>query len=570
MLRCNGGGGGDGGDGGSTTDGRHVRQTERESMAAEVAALRARAAQLESVRQRAQDVVEDAETAAEAAEARVAGLTTEAEAESRVMEGKKLVQDLEDRLQDVKAAVEAAARRQQELEIRIAANKDRTEELQRKLHNCRTAQRSRLNEVTNLQATLKRIVKERDSVRREYGGGTAPGGGRTCTRTCVDAGDGGSGKGTDGCADQVAAAAATATATATAVEGKEQLQQQKQQQREERQEMKDTKEKGGDGEEDVATSEKQANALRARLRSLQSEHARLEGSQVLPAQLLQFQERVSAVAILRERATNLASAADMLQMTIEQSEDQVLAANTAVFNAVRRRFVTLCGRLLPTLDLDLTASYGCASRGVAVRFRRCGGSGGSGSDAANGDDGSGGYGEGSWSDELGQLSGGQRTLVSVAMLLGLALAIGGGGGGGLFLLDEVDAALDEHNQAAVAALLRYLAHRGRGCQVLAVTHNAAFQAACEGFVRVTRGSAGTQVEATGLAATSSEAQPPLQLRAADADPRVGGDAGTPHDGGAGGNGRDGGTAAGGCHGTSSSGLVLITAKRARTAGTRRM
>ncbi len=89
-------------------------------------------------------------------------------------------------------------------------------------------------------------------------------------------------------------------------------------------------------------------------------------------------------------------------------------------------------------------------------------------------------------------TGGQRTLVSLALLLALAqcssssssgstagggdaAASGGagggpgtgggtGGGGGLWLLDEVDAALDEHNQAAVARLLRHLAH-GEGCQV---------------------------------------------------------------------------------------------------------
>ena len=42
----------------------------------------------------------------------------------------------------------------------------------------------------------------------------------------------------------------------------------------------------------------------------------------------------------------------------------------------------------------------------------------------------------------------------------------------------MDAALDEPNQARVADLLRRLAHGsgGSGCQVLAVTHNAAFQA----------------------------------------------------------------------------------------------
>ncbi len=54
-----------------------------------------------------------------------------------------------------------------------------------------------------------------------------------------------------------------------------------------------------------------------------------------------------------------------------------------------------------------------------------------------------------------------------------------GAGQRVLLLDEVDAALDEPNQARVAALLKQLAG-GSGAaarQVLAVTHNAAFQAA---------------------------------------------------------------------------------------------
>jgi ABC-type uncharacterized transport system ATPase component len=45
-----------------------------------------------------------------------------------------------------------------------------------------------------------------------------------------------------------------------------------------------------------------------------------------------------------------------------------------------------------------------------------------------------------WHTNLGQLSGGQRTLVSLAMLLAVART---GGACGLLLLDEVDAALDE-------------------------------------------------------------------------------------------------------------------------------
>jgi chromosome segregation ATPase len=65
--------------------------------------------------------------------------------------------------------------------------------------------------------------------------------------------------------------------------------------------------------------------------------------------------------------------------------------------------------------------------------------------------------------------------VSLAMLLAVARS---GSSCGLLLLDEVDAALDEHNQGAAAALLRQLAHDApSACQVLCATHNAGFQAA---------------------------------------------------------------------------------------------
>lgn len=66
-----------------------------------------------------------------------------------------------------------------------------------------------------------------------------------------------------------------------------------------------------------------------------------------------------------------------------------------------------------------------------------------------------------WGSQLDVLSGGQRSLVSLALLLAAARC---GGRCSLFLLDEVDAALDESNQRAVVALLRELAHRER-CQV---------------------------------------------------------------------------------------------------------
>lgn len=127
-------------------------------------------------------------------------------------------------------------------------------------------------------------------------------------------------------------------------------------------------------------------------------------------------EYVSQIVVMQDKAEQ-----DGLGLSIEArslhpphppnplTHTQVLAANTAVYNAVRRRFVSLCARLLPALELDLAAPFGCASRGVMVRFRRQqrdrrdGGSGNFTNDIKS--DGMNVGARDSWSDELGQLSG---------------------------------------------------------------------------------------------------------------------------------------------------------------------
>lgn len=126
----------------------------------------------------------------------------------------------------------------------------------------------------------------------------------------------------------------------------------------------------------------------------------------------------------------------------------------------------------------------------ACRFQRLEDTSGS---TAAGDGGS-----SQWITSLGQLSGGQQTLVSLAMLLAVARS---GNGSSLFLMDEIDAALDEHNQARASALLRQLAHAGdnSGCQILCVTHNAAFQQVCDAFVQVVRGPHGSSMPAAAAA-----------------------------------------------------------------------
>ena len=66
----------------------------------------------------------------------------------------------------------------------------------------------------------------------------------------------------------------------------------------------------------------------------------------------------------------------------------------------------------------------------------------------------------------------------------VAAASCSGAGATVLLVDEADAALDEANQAAAASLLCVLlASQSRCSQVLAVSHNPAFQAAAARIVR---------------------------------------------------------------------------------------
>eukprot|EP00884_Botryococcus_braunii_P001051 jgi/Botrbrau1/10947/Bobra.0383s0003.2 len=67
-----------------------------------------------------------------------------------------------------------------------------------------------------------------------------------------------------------------------------------------------------------------------------------------------------------------------------------------------------------------------------------------------------------------------------------------GGRGSLFLLDEVDAALDEANQQSIGILLKKL-HDAYSleCQILCVTHNASFISVCDNVIQVKKEACGT-------------------------------------------------------------------------------
>lgn len=98
---------------------------------------------------------------------------------------------------------------------------------------------------------------------------------------------------------------------------------------------------------------------------------------------------------------------------------QVLRINEEVFLSVADRFSELCLMLLPSLKINLVKTKECASQGLAVTIKHSKDEGRFG---------------------LEQLSGGQRSLVSLSLLVAAAQE---GSHSSALLLDEIDAALDE-------------------------------------------------------------------------------------------------------------------------------
>eukprot|EP00955_Chlamydomonas_euryale_P038625 351140-Chlamydomonas_euryale.AAC.45 len=200
-------------------------------------------------------------------------------------------------------------------------------------------------------------------------------------------------------------------------------------------------------------------------------------------------ERVAALSSLKDKSAALHSVLEALEPSIESERQHVIAWN----NQLRK----------VTSD---------ASEGAVIEFRRV---------MHGALDGK------SSSLSMEQLSGGQRTLVSLALLLAAARE---GNNSSLLLLDEVDAALDEHNAvrnkvrfccqslALLRALqLRIIAHSSRNeehvlcmllqrvvaqllvdlsrskfMQMLCVTHNKAFQDQCDVSIHVLSTSANTE------------------------------------------------------------------------------
>eukprot|EP00326_Haptolina_ericina_P009655 CAMPEP_0181206074 /NCGR_PEP_ID=MMETSP1096-20121128/20834_1 /TAXON_ID=156174 ORGANISM="Chrysochromulina ericina, Strain CCMP281" /NCGR_SAMPLE_ID=MMETSP1096 /ASSEMBLY_ACC=CAM_ASM_000453 /LENGTH=233 /DNA_ID=CAMNT_0023296935 /DNA_START=3 /DNA_END=704 /DNA_ORIENTATION=+ len=191
------------------------------------------------------------------------------------------------------------------------------------------------------------------------------------------------------------------------------------------------------------------------------------GSRALqPSPLLELQ---------RKEATTTQSI-EALMSGIEQMRGRVLTANLAAFAAIRASCISSFGELVPSMELALDLEQddpngevhpaaeqqlplGRAQVTCRIRNR----------DGSNPE----------WRSGLGELSGGQRTLLNISLLLAVAKF----NPSMLLLMDEVDAALDEVNGRKVALMLRDVS---KVSQVIAISHRQEFHQLADHIVSLAK------------------------------------------------------------------------------------
>ncbi|KAI5079735.1 hypothetical protein GOP47_0005214 [Adiantum capillus-veneris] len=179
------------------------------------------------------------------------------------------------------------------------------------------------------------------------------------------------------------------------------------------------------------------NKMAAELNQLRSEQ---QGMSL--AEQVAIKERADKLQVFKERRGSIIDSIDILLEGIEKSKKRVQEANEVVFQKVCQAFSETCEFLLPNKLVKLIKVGTHVEDGVKFTFANQS----SGAKTASN----------KWKTSLGELSGGQRTLLSLAFLLTVAIS----GQSPLYLLDEVDAALDEENQNRVAKLIKNIVSKG--------------------------------------------------------------------------------------------------------------
>ncbi|KAH9311267.1 hypothetical protein KI387_026302, partial [Taxus chinensis] len=176
-----------------------------------------------------------------------------------------------------------------------------------------------------------------------------------------------------------------------------------------------------------------------------------------------FNEQNGKLVLFKERWMSISESIDILTEGIENTKSKVQKANEAAYQEIRQSFVDCCEMFFPTKGIDLIKSGQLVEDGIKISF-------------CNNKEGSKGDSHG-WKSNLEELSGGQRTVLSLAFILMVAKC----SRSSVYLMDEVDAALDEQNQQNVAKLIKSVI--GEDNQVICVSHNITFQQYCDRIIQ---------------------------------------------------------------------------------------
>lgn len=179
-----------------------------------------------------------------------------------------------------------------------------------------------------------------------------------------------------------------------------------------------------------------------------------------------FNEQMGKLELFKERWISIAESIDILTEGIENTRSKVQNANETTYKEIRHSFVDCCKVFLPTKRVDLIKTGQFVEDGIKFSF-------------SNNKEGSECVSE-EWKSNLEELSGGQKTVLSLAFILMVAKC----SQSSVYLMDEVDAALDEQNQQSVAKLIKSVI--GEDNQVICVSHNITFQRHCDRIIQVSR------------------------------------------------------------------------------------
>lgn len=219
--------------------------------------------------------------------------------------------------------------------------------------------------------------------------------------------------------------------------------------------LDDILEEARSGEEDVETLQENAEKMKKRMENM---------GEVNPTAIEAFQEMKKRYDFIIEQKTDLVNARDSLQSTIVEVEATANQKFLETFNQVKENFIQVFKTLFSEedeADMILSDPENLADTGIEVIAKP----------------------KGKRPSAITQLSGGEKTLTSIALLFAIYLIKPAP----FCILDEVDAPLDDVNVEKFTHMIRKFSQNS---QFILITHNKMTMAAVDVIYGVTMQEAG--------------------------------------------------------------------------------